>query len=354
MEAFQELLPKLAAFMAESRVLGALIILLAALVAAKVVDVFIDRVILALAARSKFHLDDKIIRLFHRPVWAGVVLMGALSAVRWVSPRPPFDFMLVAALKTFLLIIWSLALNALFRKITEDLIGTWRRAGRQGIEVIRLGGNMTGILLLAGAVFLFLSFWDINITPLLASAGIAGIAIALAARETLSNFFGGVSVFLDHPFRTGDFIILDSGERGEVVEIGMRSTRILTRDDVQISIPNSIIANTKVVNESAPEPRFRVRIKVGVSYGTDIDKLEDILLEVARSNPLLAPEPEPRVRFRAFGDSSLDFELLCWAQRPRDKGLLIHELNKTIYKALAQAGITIPFPQRDVHIINHQ
>jgi MscS family membrane protein len=174
--------------------------------------------------------------------------------------------------------------------------------------------------------------------------------VALAAKETLSNFFGGVTVLLDQPYRVGDYIILDSGERGEVAEIGLRSTRILTRDDVQISIPNSIITNTKVINESAPEPRFRVRIKVGVAYGTDVDQVEEVLLTVARDNALVVPEPEPRVRFRTFGDSSLDFELLCWAHRPHDKGRIIHQLNRATYKAFEQAGIVIPFPQRDVHM----
>ena len=195
-----------------------------------------------------------------------------------------------------------------------------------------------------------MSVWEINITPLLASAGIAGVAVALAAKETLSNFFGGVTVLLDQPYKVGDYIVLDSGERGEVVEVGLRSTRILTRDDVQISIPNSIITNTKVINESAPEPRFRVRIKVGVAYGTDVDQVEEVLLSVARDNPLVVTKPEARVRFRTFGDSSLDFELLCWAHRPHDKGRITHQLNRAIYKAFEQAGIVIPFPQRDVYM----
>jgi len=234
--------------------------------------------------------------------------------------------------------------------IVEDLISHWREAGREGSEIIGLVGNITRILVLAGGAFLLLSVWKINITPLLASAGIAGVAVALAAKETLSNFFGGVTVLLDQPYKVGDYIVLDSGERGEVVEIGLRSTRILTRDDVQISIPNAIITNTKVINESAPEPRFRVRIKVGVAYGSDIDQVEDILLNVARKNPHLSPQPEPRVRFRVFGESSLDFELLCWAHQPHDKGRIIHELNREIYKAFGQAGIVIPFPQRDVHV----
>jgi len=354
METIQEWLASLTAFVAESKIIGAVIIMAAFVIAAKLVDLFLDRVLLAFARKSKFHLDDAILQTVHRPLWISFVLLGALIAVRWVGPRPPFAFVLVALLETSLVFVWGLAFNAVIRRVTTDWIAHWRQAGRQGVEIIHLGGNIARVLVLAGAVFLLLSFWEINITPLLASAGIAGIAVALAAKETLSNFFGGVSVFLDQPFRTGDYIILDSGERGEVVDIGMRSTRVMTRDDVQISIPNAIIANTKVINESAPEPRFRVRVKVGVAYGTDVDELEEILLSIARNNPLVVSHPQPRVRCRHFGDSSLDFELLCWAHRPHDKGRLVHELNKEIYKSLDKAGITIPFPQRDVHLYQHQ
>jgi small-conductance mechanosensitive channel len=353
METIQGWLPGLTAFVFESKIMGAVMIMVASLVAAKLIDLFLDRVLLALARKSTFHLDDAILQAVHRPIWISIVLVGALIAVRWAGPRPPFAFVLVALLETFLVFLWGLAFNAVIRRVTTDWIAHWREAGRQGVEIIRLGGNIARILILVGAVFLLLSFWEINITPLLASAGIAGIAVALAAKETLSNFFGGVSVFLDQPFRTGDYIILDSGERGEVVDIGLRSTRVMTRDDVQISIPNAIIANTKVINESAPQPRFRVRVKVGVAYGTDVDELEALLLSIAGNNPLVVSHPEPRVRFRVFGDSSLDFELLCWAHRPHDKGKLVHELNKAIYKALDKAGITIPFPQRDVHLFQH-
>jgi MscS family membrane protein len=354
METIQKWLPIATGFVTESKIIAAIILMVVFLAAAKLVDLFLDRVLLRLARKSKFRLDDAILKVLHRPIWISVVLVGALIAVRYVGPRPPFAFVLVALLKTFLVFLWGLAFSAVIRRVTTDWIAHWRQTARQGVEIIRLGGNVARILVLVGAVFLLLSLWHINITPLLASAGIAGIAVALAAKETLSNFFGGVSVFLDQPFRTGDYIILDSGERGEVVDIGLRSTRVLTRDDVQISIPNAIIANTKVINESAPEPRFRVRIKVGVAYGTDVDKLEHILLSIARNNPLVVSHPEPRVRFRLFGDSSLDFELLCWAHRPHDKGMLVHELNKEIYKSLDRAGITIPFPQRDVHIYRHR
>ena len=114
--------------------------------------------------------------------------------------------------------------------------------------------------------------------------------------------------------------------------------------------PYSLITNTKIINESAPQNRFRVRIKVGVAYGTDAQQAESILSSIAQKNNLVAPVPEPRVRFRNFGDSSLDLELLCWAHHPEDRGRLINELNHQIYKSFDTADIQIPFPQRDVHL----
>jgi small-conductance mechanosensitive channel len=350
MEVFDKWLPQVLAFMNQSKVVGGVIIVVAFFVLVWVVDLILDRVLTAIVRRSKFHLDDAILAVLHRPIWLSIVLLGAITAVQWISPRPPYHFVLTAVLKSCLVLIWAFAINRVVQRIVEDWIAHWRASGRHGTEMIGLGGNVVRLLVLAGGIFLFLSFWKINITPLLASAGIAGVAVALAAKETLSNFFGGITVLLDQPYKVGDYIILDSGERGEVAEIGLRSTRIVTRDDVQVSIPNSVITNTKVINESAPEPRFRVRIKVGVAYGSDVDQVEEILLDVASKNPQVSPNPEPRVRFRLFGDSSLDFELLCWAHRPHDKGRIIHELNREIYKAFGRSGIVIPFPQRDVYI----
>ena len=217
-------------------------------------------------------------------------------------------------------------------------------------NLVRLSLRVLTLVMLFVLLWYAAAYFGFSVTAVFASAGIAGLAIAMAARETLANFFGGISILLDRPFTSGDYIILDSGERGEVVDIGLRSTRILTRDEILICIPNSVITNVKIVNESAPAPRFRIRIKIGVAYGTDVEQVEEILMKLARENELAANNPAPRVRFRAFGDSSLDFELLCWARRPQEKGRLIHSLNKGIYNALNEANIAIPFPQRDVHL----
>jgi MscS family membrane protein len=185
---------------------------------------------------------------------------------------------------------------------------------------------------------------------LITGLGIGGLAVALAGREALSNIIGTVMIILDRPFQLGDYIDLSEGERGEVVHVGLRSTRIRTRDDILISIPNSVIANAKMINESAPVSMSRIRIKVGVAYGSDLTKVEHTLLTVAEENEIVLPDPAPRIRFRSFGDSSLDFELLCWIDLPEQRGRTIHQLNWAIKEEFEKLGIEVPFPQRDVHI----
>lgn len=146
-------------------------------------------------------------------------------------------------------------------------------------------------------------------------------------------------------------MVLDTGERGEVTKVGMRSTRLLTRDDVEVTIPNSQMADAKIVNESGgPWVKFRIRLQVGVAYGSDVDQVVEVLERVAQERDAVCADPAPRVRMRGFGDSSLDFELLCWIDHPAQRGLLSHQLYMDIYKALAREGIEIPFPQRDLWV----
>ncbi len=235
------------------------------------------------------------------------------------------------------------------------LLRTMRRQ-RDRFELVQpstesLLSNAIAVVLFLVAIYSILVIWDINITGLVASAGIIGLALSFAAQDTLSNLFAGVAILSDKPYQIGDYIILDTGERGEVMRIGLRSTSLLTRDDVEVSIPNGVMGAAKIVNEAGGPPRqFRIRTAVGVAYGTDVDGVVEVLNGVAHDHPRVLDDPEPRTRFRAFGTSSLDFEMLCWIANPADRGLVLHELNMEIYKRLAAAKITIPFPQQDIYI----
>ncbi len=217
-------------------------------------------------------------------------------------------------------------------------------------DVIKLVCSLISIVLVLALCFQAFNRWGFSLNAVFASAGIAGLAVALAARETLANFFGGISIFLDRPFRTGDYIVLDSGERGEIKAVGMRSTRLQTRDDIMITIPNSIITNVKIVNQSTPKQNFRIHIKVGVAYNSDLEKVEETLVQVALDNPLACRTPPPKVRLRTFGEYAINYELLSWAIRPHDRGRLTHELSKEIHKRFKENGIEIPLPQRVVQL----
>ena len=327
-----------------------LIILIYALLA-KIADLFIDRVLKKLTARTAITFDDALIELAHRPICWTILLLGLQHALVLQTLAPPWKTILPAIIESAILLLWFAALFRFIHWFVEESAQRMVERGKIGSDLFLLLKNVLRVVAVVAGLLWLLSIWNVNLTPLFASAGIAGIAVALAAKDTLANFFGGVSIFADRSFKVGDFIILDSGERGEVVEIGIRSTRIKTLDDVLITIPNSILATTKITNESAPTPRYRIRIPVGVAYGSDVDEVEATLMAVALAEEQVVREPGPLVRFRAFGESSLDFVLLVWVDDPSLNVGVTHKLLKAIYKTFNAKGITIPFPQRDVHLI---
>jgi small-conductance mechanosensitive channel len=218
-------------------------------------------------------------------------------------------------------------------------------------DTVPLIRNLAIVLLVLTGTYAILLAWDINVTGLVASAGIVGLALSFAAQDTLSHLFAGVAILADRPYRIGDYIVLDTGERGEVTAIGLRSTRLMTRDDVEVSIPNGVMGSAKIVNESGGgDTRYRMRVNVGVAYGSDLEQVLRVLEEIALANEAICRKPEPRVRFRAFGPSSLDFELLAWIEEPSLRGLLVHEMNCAIYRRFREEKIVIPFPQQDVWV----
>ncbi len=328
-----------------------LVVLLYALLA-KAVDIVVNRILKRFVATlTVSELDDRIINILHGPIVLTVFLAGIIHAVTMPPVlTSPWDFFFPAATKSVALVAWTIAVLRLFVLLGEHHLQGIVERGKVGADLFLLLKNVVRVIISVSALLWLLSIWKVNLAPLFASAGIAGIAVALAAKDSLANFFGGISIFADRTFKVGDYIIIDDAQRGEVVEIGVRSTRIMTRDDVLITIPNSVLAASKIVNESAPIPRFRIRVPVGVAYGSDIEQVEEVLLAVVAANDAVVAEPRARVRLRAFGASSLDFELLCWVEEPSLKGLVTHDLLKATYRAFAEKAISIPFPQQDIYI----
>ncbi|MDX1625529.1 MAG: mechanosensitive ion channel family protein [Wenzhouxiangellaceae bacterium] len=298
-------------------------------------------------------LDDRLLRILSKVI-ALLIGYGALIlAVQVLGFGEGAETILTRILVSFLVLqLMGCALRA--NHVVLDVLGHIRdRFALIEERTMPLFDLILTIIVVAIGAYALLQVWNIDPTAWLASAGVVGIAVGFAARDTLANLFAGFFIIADSPYKLGDYIVLDTGDRGEVTKVGIRSTRILTRDDVEITVPNAEMANAKIYNESGGRwERFRIRLKVGVAYGSDVDEVMEVLERVAVGHENVCREPSPRVRMRGFGDSSLDFELLCWVSQPAQRGLVSHELYVKIYKELGTAGIEIPFPQRDVWMRN--
>jgi MscS family membrane protein len=319
------------------------------IVMGRIADFFISRVVAKIAGRSSTTVDDELVDLLHKPIFVSFVLLGLALATDRIGLPDTLAFLTQGILKTIAIVIWY----NFFRHLSRVLLSVLSRGrgSRLHASMVPLANNVLKITLLALAIYFVFLAWDIDVAAWLAAAGIVGLALSFAAQDTLSNLFAGLSIVADAPYKIGDFIILDSGERGKVSYIGLRSTRILTRDDVEITIPNGVIGNAKIINEAGgPSARHRIRVPVGVAYGSDIEQVVECLSNVADNHEEVCKTPAARVRFRRFGDFSLQVELLCWIDRPVDRGRILHELNCAVYKAFAADGIEIPFPQRDLHV----
>ncbi len=322
-----------------------------ALLAAFVVQVVVVRLAKVAVRRTETPLDDVAFDTLRWPVLV-TILFGGLwlfsqttVATETLLDAATLDALLARPAQTIIVVAWAWSLNRVVERGVDALQSSDRH-----YDAAPVFSNVWTLAVAVGAIGLLLTIWGIEITPLLGAAGIAGIAIGFAAKDTVANFFGGLALFFDDTYKLGDYVVLESGDSGTVVKIGIRSTTLLTRSEVLVTVPNSMLNAGKVVNESAPQRRKRIKVPIGVAYGTDLDAFEAAVLEVAEALDDVIEKPAPRMRFRRFGDSALEYELLCWVPGPTREGRARHELLRGIDAALRAAGIEIPYPKRDVSL----
>jgi len=327
--------------------LGSLLIALAFYVLGVCFRSLLTKIIGQVIGLTRSPVDDRALQYLRRPVFITVFFFGLSLAVTVLNIR--FGNVLVNVLFSLITTSWmsaaikisTLLLEALSRESRFKLVDS------KTVPLFDLTSKL--VIIMIGSYILLL-IWGINPVGWLASAGIAGLAVGFAAKDTLANLFSGFFIVADAPYKIGDYINLDTGERGKVCAIGLRSTRLLTRDDVEITIPNGVIANAKIINESGGPQNVRIRIVVGVAYGSDVDQVGELLLKAGMEHPEVCESPEPRVRLRGFGASSLDFNLMCWIRHPQDRGRISHDLNVSIYKLFAEHNTEIPYAKQDLYI----
>lgn len=340
----------------ENSLLYAVATIVAGLMLAGIVN-FIVRWFKKIAASTETQWDDILIAAFGIPVQVGIIAISVYISLKYFGIVP----------QQYEWVISDKILNTLY-----ILIGTWI-ASTLVHDIIQIYGHklaessetdwddrIVGLLELAAryiiwfaGIMLILVNLEINITPFLAGAGIAGLALALAAQDLISNFFGGAIITVDKPFKIGDRIKVDA-YTGDVVSVGARSTRIKTLDSQIVTIPNNKITSNIIVNFAEPDQTLRITIPVTVAYGSDIAQVKRCLLEIAQNaitnTDYLLDEPAPQVFFLEMGDSSLKFVMYVWAKVYNLPDNVKDAINTRIVERFAREGIDIPFPQLEVRM----
>jgi len=317
----------------------------------KIIQFVLTRSATQLTKRTRTQLDDELVALLKRPIFLTVFFFFLIVATKSLDISNSLKITTAHILLTIMVFMWmarGFKILHLLLRVLSDLRNKYKMIQRKTVPLFDLIGKIA--LVAAGSYFILL-IWGIDPTAWLASAGVIGIAVGFAAKDTLSNLFSGFFIIADTPYKVGDFVVLNSGERGMVTNVGIRSTRILTRDDVEITVPNAVIGNAKIQNQSAGRwEKFRIRIKVGVAYGSDVNQICDVLKQIGLDNENVCETPEPRVRLRGFGESALNFELLCWIEEPVLRGSVTHSLHMSVYNKFNELGIEIPYNKQDIYI----
>ncbi len=303
------------------------------------------------AEKTETRIDDIIIRSLKVPSVYWCIAIGLYIGVAVSDFPEKYVFYFSRAIHVIVILSITIAAANLSGKIFKNYIQ------KSDLPIPTTGlayGILKGTVLVIGFLII-LSVLGISITPLITALGVGGLAVVLALQDTLANLFAGIHILVEKSIRVGDFIRLETGQEGYVEDITWRTTRIRMLSDNMVVIPNGKLSQSIVTNYYLPEKRMSLSIPISVSYSSDIEKVERILIEEAKNAvgeiPGLLGDPEPSVRFiPGFGDSSLDLTLSCQVREFVDQYLVQHELRKKIFKRFKEEGIEIPYPHRTVYL----
>ncbi len=315
---------------------------------AAVIYFLVGPIVHKLAKKTKTNLDEILVTMIRKPVSILVFLYGVIHSILRLDIGLEIR---AASYQIYSLIVVVIAVYVTYRIFDAFLeeIARTREETTFGQILKPIFEKLGAVVILIGGLIIGLRTMGIEITALLAGAGILGLVIAFAAQDTLSNFFSGLHLLLDRPFTIGDIILLESGEYCRIQDIGMRSTKLYNlRDHEGIVLPNNSLSNQKIVNIAQPDATIRMPIEIGVAYGSDLKKVREILFEVAEEHlhVLNDDQHQTNVRFRDFADSSLNFTLRVWVDDLVNQWNVASDLRHRIDERFREEGITIPFPQR--------
>lgn len=324
------------------------------LAAGFVVGLVVERIVLRrlqkIARRTDWQWDDFLVgSLGHAPLLLFTAAGAYAAAIQ--SPLAVSQ----EVLNTILSVLLILAATLVTARMAAQLARHWVARTSSGTAATELVGNLTKVLVFVLGLLVILQTLDVKISPIIASLGIGGLAVALALQSTLANLFAGFQILAARQVGAGDYVKLETGEEGYVVDIRWRNTTIKGLfDDHEIVVPNSKLADSIVTNYALPRRVLWARMEVGVHYDSDLDEVERVSLEVAREvvkeHAGEVFDLEPVLRFQSFGDSSIVFAIRMPVEEFSAQFRLRHEFVKRLHRRYAEEGIVIPFPIRTLHL----
>jgi len=302
------------------------------------------------ASSTAWEVDDAFVRAIRNPLVLWSLLAGVYLAMRF-SPLPEDTISLAGPV---LKAVWIFSAAWAGANAIGQLILHYASKWHIPVPTTSLTQYLARIVILMLGVLMILDSLGVKIGSLLAALGIGSLAVALGLQDTLSNLFAGMYVSLSKYIQIGDYVKLDSGEEGHVMDIGWRATKIKMLPNNIVIVSNSKFSQATVTNFSLPDRELALPVEIGVDYASDLDRVERMTLDVARdvmkTVPGGVPNFQPEVRYHTFGESSINFTVVLRARDFVDQGLLKHEFIKRLHVRYQREGINIPFPVRTVHL----
>jgi len=324
-----------------------LAILVITILAAFLSKAILKKILKPLTRKTKTKIDDIIVNNISSVVFSVIIILGIRIIAENLEWKTRIHHHLV---DTLFILVMAVLLIRMIDSFSRQWMKDWKHKTKTTTDeriIPLLQKMMKAVVLILALIFIF-SAWGVSIAPLLTTAGIAGLALGLAVKDSLSNILGGLQLVFDKTFKVGDKVQLDSGEMGVILDIGLRSTKLRTYDNEVIFIPNGILANTKVKNFTQPDLSVRVNVDFGVEYGSDTAQVRRVVLEAVAATAGVLEDPEPVVQFLKMSDFSLDFVARAWVKDYNEAYAMQLVLTDNVYNALNKAGIGIPFPTRTV------
>ena len=299
---------------------------------------------------TKSEVDDKIFEALDKPLWLAVLFLLLDLLINSVF----YNFLIHATLLTVIVLLVAVALVRAGKVFTFEFLSVTLNVKDKQMRdtVLTVLNNIYVATVLFFAFIYALGIWGVDITPFIASAGLFGLVIGLALKDPLENLISGILLITDPPFRVGDAVKVGDVV-GTVKDIGLRNTRILTYEGDVVTMPNSMVLHSVIVDYHLPTDKVRAITRIGASYDVPPEKVEKVLLDIAKKHPKVLKDPEPMVLLLEFGDSAIIYELRFWTKLPH-KLTTLSEINKEIWERFKEEGIEIPYPIRTIYIRNEE